>query len=83
MRRKRRGFRRLTPRQREVFAALRQLGEVVVTPADARPLKALQRRGWIRYKRDPAGVRVAVLRAALARRWNRCPAWSFWPVDRM
>jgi DNA-binding MarR family transcriptional regulator len=73
--RRRRGFRRLTPKQKEVLRAIRQLGELTVTPNDARPLKALWRRGWIRYKRDDDGVRIAVLRAKIARRW--C-AWRGW-----
>lgn len=54
-------FKRMTAKQREVYAALRELGEMVVTPNDSRPLAALKRRGLIRYRRID-GVRHAVLR---------------------
>ena len=65
-------FKRLTVAQREVYAALRALGgEMVATPNDARPLRALQRRGLIRYTRDSSGVRLAVLRVVGAARRKR------------
>jgi hypothetical protein len=62
-------FKRLTPAQRAVYAALRALGgEMVVTPQDARPLRALQRRGLVRYATVDE-VRVALLRVTgMARR---------------
>ena len=63
-------FRRLTPRQREVLEALKALREVVVMPNDARPLKALKRRGLIRYRRID-GVRIAQYRDAAATRRAR------------
>jgi len=75
------GFKRLTKAQREVYAALRAMGEVVVTPNDARPLKALQRRGLVRY-RNIKGVRVAILRVrdtAEKRRMKRWGLYDFWP----
>lgn len=57
------GFKRMTPQQRAVYAALRTLGgEMVVLPQDARPLRALQRRGLVRFHRVDS-VRVARLRA--------------------
>ena len=55
-------FRKMTRQQRDVYQALRVLGEMVVTPNDARPLKALKRRGLITYRTKP--VRIAVLRGA-------------------
>ena len=52
-------FKRLTPQQVRAYAALRILGMmVVVAPDDARPLRALQRRGLVRYRRIE-GVRYA------------------------
>jgi hypothetical protein len=54
-------FKRLTPQQRDTLRALRRLGEMVVTPDDARPLRALKRRGYVRYRRAD-GVRMAVLK---------------------
>lgn len=73
-------FKRLTGPQRSTLQALRALGEMVVSPQDARPLKALQRRGLVRYRRDE-GVRVAVLREnALqhrkTRRERRYEVWA-------
>lgn len=72
-------FKRLTGPQRSALAALRALGEMVVSPQDARPLKALQRRGLVRYRRDD-GVRVAVLRenAAQRRRTRREARFYDW-----
>ena len=66
-------YRRLTVAQARALAALRMLGEVVVSPQDARPLRALQRRGLVRYERREYG-RVAVLRATTAqkRAASRC-----------
>jgi hypothetical protein len=63
-------FRRMTPRQREVLDALKALREVVVMPGDARPLKALKRRGLIRYRRVD-GVRIAQYRDSAATRRAR------------
>ena len=60
-------FKRLTGPQRSTLQALRALGEIIVSPQDARPLKALQRRGLVRYRRDD-GARVAVLRENAAQR---------------
>lgn len=73
-------FKRLTGPQRSALAALRALGEMVVSPQDARPLKALQWRGLVRYRRDD-GVRVAVLRENAAqqrktRRERRFEQWA-------
>lgn len=70
----------MTSAQRAVYAVLRAMGEIVVTPNDARPLKALKRRGLIKYRKY-AGVRTAVLRVVETaeerhmRRWRR---WDFW-----
>jgi hypothetical protein len=52
---------------------------MVVSPQDARPLKALQRRGLVRYRRDD-GVRVAVLRenAAQQRKTRRERRFEVW-----
>lgn len=55
-------YKRLTPQQSRALEALRALGELTVTPDLARPLKALQRRGLVRYRRDAHGARIAVLR---------------------
>lgn len=70
-------FRRLTPQQRSALTALRALGSMTVTPRDARPLKALKRRGLVRYKRDAAGVRTAILRdtATTRRKTTREARW--------
>lgn len=54
-------FKRLTGPQRDTLRALRALGQMVVTPLDVRPLRALQRRGLVRYRRID-GVRHAVLK---------------------
>ena len=51
-------FKRLTPQQVRAYATLRILGMMVVAPDDARPLRALQRRGLVRYRRIE-GVRYA------------------------
>lgn len=58
---------------------LKELGELVVLPHDARPLKELKRRGWIRYRRDEDGVRIAVLKAKLMRKHCPWKAWDWWP----
>lgn len=65
-------FARFTPQQHDTYAALRALGEMVVTPRDARQLQALKRRGLVRFSRV-GGVRTARLRitAAQARRGRR------------
>lgn len=70
-------FRRLTTQQRSTLKALRTLGSMTVTPRDARQLRALKRRGLVRYKRDGAGVRIAVLRenAAVRNRHARDQRW--------
>ena len=53
-------FRKLTAQQRETLATIKKLGSMVVQPQDARQLKALWRRGWVRYRRDREhGDRVA------------------------
>lgn len=73
-------FKPMTKPQRDVYAVLRAMGEIVVTPNDARPLKALKRRGLIRY-RNKGGVRTAVLRVAETaevRRLKRWKLWDFW-----
>lgn len=56
-------FKRLTPQQRDTLAALKALGELTVTPRDARQLRALRRRGLVRYRRVD-GIRIAVLVAS-------------------
>jgi len=74
-------FKRMTPQQREVYQVLRAMGEIVVQPNDARPLKALKKRGLIRYRRL-GGVRYAVLRVqetAEQRRMKRWGLYDFWP----
>lgn len=72
-------FKRLTGPQRDALRALRALGEMIVSPQDARPLKALQRRGLVRYRRDD-GVRVAMLRenAQQQRRTRRERRYEDW-----
>ena len=72
------GFRRLTRQQRAALRALISLGEVVVMPSTAKPLKALSRRGWVRYRRVD-GVRTAVLYRALERRWCAWREYEWWP----
>lgn len=75
-------FKRLTAQQQKALDILKELGEVVVNPQDARPFKALQKRGWLVYrKRD--GVRHAVYRNAAAqkaekRRMRRAKLWFGW-----
>jgi len=65
-------FRRLTPQQRATLAAIKRLKVMTVTPQDARPLRALQRRRLVRYSRDELGVRLAIYRGtAAARRVQR------------
>lgn len=50
----------MTRQQRAVYLAVRRLGgELIVTADNARQLRALQRRGLIRYGRDANGNRVA------------------------
>lgn len=58
-------FKRLTASQAGTYAALRALRIMIVSPQDARPLKALVRRGLVRYRRIE-GVRHAELRATHA-----------------
>jgi hypothetical protein len=72
-------FKRLTGPQASTLAALRALGEMLVSPQDARPLKALQRRGLVRYRRID-GARVAVLRdnAAQVRKTRRERRFEEW-----
>lgn len=73
-------FKQMTKAQREVYAVLRAMQEMVVTPNDARPLKALKRRGLIRY-RVVDGIRTAVLRepdTIEKRRLKRWRLWDFW-----
>jgi hypothetical protein len=72
-------FRKLTPQQRATLRALRELGgEMSGTPADARPLRALQRRGLVRYRRALDGSRVAVLRGSLKSQRHRTLAAKLW-----
>lgn len=60
-------YKRMTPQQRAVYHALRELGGVmVVLPQDARPLHALRRRGLVRFGRDEHGVKLARLRVTRA-----------------
>lgn len=62
-------FKRMTTQQKEVYAALRELGgEMIVMPNDARPLHALKRRGLVRFRRDKDGCKIAVLRRTKAQR---------------
>lgn len=70
-------YKRLTPAQSKALEALRILGELVVTPNLARPLKALKRRGLVRYRRDAHGGRIAVLRETrrTRRRRSRDDRW--------
>jgi hypothetical protein len=72
-------FKRLTGPQASTLAALRALREMLVSPQDARPLKALQRRGLVRYRRID-GARVAVLRdnAAQVRKTRRERRFEEW-----
>jgi hypothetical protein len=59
-------FRKLTPQQAAVYAALRRQGLVLVMSNTARPLAALRARGLIRYRylELPEGrIRAGVLRA--------------------
>lgn len=66
-------FKRMTPQQRETYAALRTLGgEMMVSPQDVRQLHALKRRGLVRFFRID-GVKTARLRpnAATVRRLRR------------
>jgi hypothetical protein len=59
-------FKRMTQQQREALEALKTLGgEMVVQDQDARSLRALQRRGLVRYKRVE-GVLHVVLRQTKA-----------------
>lgn len=62
------GFKRMTSNQREVYAALRELGEAVVNPGDARSYHHLKRRGLVRFRRGPDGEKIAVLRQTKAER---------------
>lgn len=70
-------FRRLTPQQRETLDVVRRLGSMTVTPRDARQLRALKRRGLVRYTRDAHGVRVVIYRgtAATRRKATREKRW--------
>lgn len=61
-------FKPMTTQQRDVYKALRELGEMVVLHDDARPLQALKRRGLVRFRRDEHGVKIAVLRCSKAER---------------
>jgi hypothetical protein len=55
-------FKKLTAQQRGAMDALRALGEMYVSPDDARSLRVMQRRGLVRFRRDEDGGRIAVLR---------------------
>jgi hypothetical protein len=59
------GYKRMTAKQREVYAALRMMDVMAVLPEDARPLHALKRRGLVRFFRRE-GVKHAALRLTVA-----------------
>lgn len=54
-------FKRMTKPQAQAYSALQALGWMIVSPQDARPLKALKARGLIVYK-TLDGIRHAVLK---------------------
>ena len=60
-------FKKLTPKQRECLAALRTLGSFVITGYDAKPIKALKKRGLAKIQTID-GVRHAVLKLNKAQR---------------
>jgi hypothetical protein len=76
-------FKKMTRQQRELYTALRALRECALQASDARPARALHRRGLIRYARRD-GVRYIVLKQtaperrekARLHRWRR---GDFWP----
>lgn len=70
-------FKRLTAQQEATYRALRVLGVMIVSPQDARPLKALVKRGLVRYRRID-GARHAVLKATRSQqvRDRRESAWE-------
>jgi hypothetical protein len=75
-------FKRLTAPQRETLRCLRALGEMVISPQDARPLRALKLRGYVRFA-TVDGVRVARYRSrvaekAEARRRRSTHHWYGW-----
>lgn len=75
-------FKRLTKQQRETLRFLRALGEMVISPQDARPLRALKLRGYVRFA-TVAGVRVARYRSRIAekaetRRRRSTHEWYGW-----
>jgi len=73
----------MTPQQRALYDALRALTECVLQPDDARPARALQRRGLLKYRRRD-GIRYIALKQtrteraekAKLRRWDK---GDFWP----
>lgn len=76
-------FKKLSPAQKRALFYLRELGEMVVSPQDARSLKILQKRGLIRYRRHD-GVRYAVLRTwekAERSRLKSAPRWFGWNTE--
>lgn len=75
-------FKRLTAAQRQALEYLKALGEVIVNPQDAKPFKALKRRGWLVY-RNRDGIRHAVYRnpsaeVAEKRRMRKTHRWFGW-----
>lgn len=79
------GFQKLTPQQRACLKALHSLGGLMVAnPSDARPLRALQRRGLVRF-RHIDGVRHAVLRKGQqrARKGKAVPRGLAALIDRL
>lgn len=77
-------FKKMTPQQRDLYAALRALRACFLTLADSRPARALKRRGLVRFERRN-GARYVVLKQTTAeraekarlRRWNK---GDFWPT---
>lgn len=59
---------RLTPQQREAYAALRARGVLPITLANGRVLHALKRQGRARFGRDARGDRVAWPRLTAAQK---------------
>ncbi len=76
-------FQKMTRQQRELYAALRALREIVLSPQDARPARALKRRGLVVYRRRD-GIRTIALKQTRServekQRLNRWNKWDFWP----
>ena len=76
-------FKKMTPQQRGLYAALRALREIMLSPQDARPARALKRRGLVTYRRRD-GIRTIALRQTRSERvekarLNRWRKGDFWP----